>query len=204
MSSGMYYRGGSGGAAYSGGGGGAYYGRESSGRGAFHAHAEEKRKAGQMKQMAVAGGAVVLLVLVVVVVVLSRRGHLPASYVGECRDECGNADYLCGTICDKAMVGPFDKPDLRAACKRGCDRFGKAACASACASNDVGECQTAMQGRKATEFCVDESAEGSGGGDASHSEQKACEIGAGAVATTQWPCSVGVKTIGRILSEHKM
>ena len=194
------------GGAYSAGGagGGAYYGRESSGRGAFHAHAEEKRKAGQMKQLAVAVGAVVVLVLVAVVFVLSRRGHLPSAYVGECRDACGSADYLCQTICDKAMVGPFAEEHLRAACKRGCDRFGRAACASACASNDLGECQAAMRGRKAAEFCAEESDEGRSGGDASHSERKACEIGAGAVATTQWPCNVGVKNIGRILSEHKM
>ena len=37
-----------------------------------------------------------------------------------------------------------------------------------------------------------------------YSVREACEIGVGAVATTQWPCSVGVKSIGRILSEHTM
>ena len=198
MSSGgeMYYRGGSGGGVNAG-----YYGRESSGRGAFHAHAEEKRRAAQAQKMLVGLAASVVAVLIVVVWVLSRRGHLPANYVSECQATCASADYLCGTICEKAMVGVFAREDLKASCARGCGAFGNAACAQACASNDLGSCQTAMQARAASEFC---SMEEDSASDTAHSARKACEIGAGAVATTQWPCSVGVKNIGRILSEHKM
>lgn len=194
----MYYRG-------PGAGSGGYYGRESSGRGAFRAHAEEKKKNQEMKMVLAAGGGAVVLVLVVIVWVLSGRGHLPPAYVEECKSSCRGADYLCATICDKAMVGPFAKDQLREACARGCNAFGEAACETACASNDLGECMGTMQQRLANEFCGDEALiEGSGAGDTVHSARKACEIGAGAVATTQWPCNVGVKGIGRILSEHKM
>jgi hypothetical protein len=201
MSGEMYYRGPGAGGGGGGGGGGAYYGRESSGRGAFRAHAEQKKKAEELKVWLAAGGGAVVLVLVVVVWVLSGRGHLPSAYVEECRQSCLGADYLCGTICDKAMVGPF--AGRRDACARGCGAFGEAACAAACASNDLGACLGAMRERAAGEFCAEEDrGEGGGGGD--RSARKACEIGVGAVATTQWPCSVGVKSIGRILSEHKM
>ena len=193
----MYYRGGGGGVQY---GGDSYYGRESSGRGAFRAHEEEKRKQQQTKMVLAGIGGCVVLGLVVLVWVLSHSRAIPDTYVGECRNACAGADYLCGTICDKAMVGPFAKDELREACRRGCGRYGETSCRSACASNDISACQGEMKSRSASEFCTEEPVSGS----ASHSMRKACEIGAGAVSTTQWPCSVGVKNIGRILSEHKM